>query len=438
MLSEAQSATGITYESMNNIMGQVHTLAETMGVDINSIFTYSANGIKLNINAMRNLVNLQSDAYSTYLNSAIEQQTQLIEEQTAQITKNSRETVEAEKKKLKSLQNELNTYNAITKALKDSLSGYSQWQSAKSAGNPGARYDEILSALPEIERQINQGIITPEIEKFIQMLSPTGTGTIAEWNRMKASLLDVFDVSDEGIKRFMDKLINGGLATMVDGQYKITANLDDIVEIEGISPEAVRNIFDKISEYGYNVNVVLDENDAKAQLDEAYSALDEEIIRRATLTDPLQIEQSNKKIEEFKARIDELYGVWQGFASQPLVRDQEFNDVIAQIKALQKEAVTDEYGYDRKDLVNNIASAYGIELDERGYILTKTAEEASANLEKARENFVEEITEEPMNVKIDEESIQSMSDAISEAITGTEENMEVSITPNSEVLTQGV
>ena len=147
-LAESLSNTGITGSTMDQLLGQFSELAKYTNMDLSSMFRNTAEGVKINTQALRELINVQKNVYTkSMFNSILKGQQAVINgvnknikgEKTLKNTiwnkaktarKGDKSQLEGARAKLRAMNKEITGYNAIMEAIDKSISGYQKWQDA--------------------------------------------------------------------------------------------------------------------------------------------------------------------------------------------------------------------------------------------------------------------------------------------------------------------
>lgn len=188
-VSESTSDTGMTADSISNIKSSIESLIndndELKDFDLNSLFTDTAKGVKLNNDKLKDMLELQHDFRSKDFADSIKTQTDEIKKQESalkDITKGTDEYTAAQEK-LNTARNELaetkqarSQYHAQYQQQQQLLSEYAQWQRAQSTENAGDKYNNLFSGLKTAKSDFDKGLIgTDDFKTFAKMISPSGS-----------------------------------------------------------------------------------------------------------------------------------------------------------------------------------------------------------------------------------------------------------------------
>jgi len=134
-ISESSSDTGLSNEVMDALMGEFSNLMDVQDYDFSSLFYKTANGIKVNANELKKLIEIQKTAFSEKTKKNITDQNNLINEQAKYYVKDgdavkvlTAQTLRDHDRKMDALRSELAQYNEIMESIEKSTDLYAQWQ----------------------------------------------------------------------------------------------------------------------------------------------------------------------------------------------------------------------------------------------------------------------------------------------------------------------
>jgi len=285
-ISESASDTGLSNEVMDALMGEFSNLMDVQDYDFSSLFYKTANGIKVNANELKKLIEIQKTAFSEKTKKNITDQNNLINEQAKYYVKDgdavkvlTTQTLRDHDRKMDALRSELAQYNEIMESIEKSTDLYAQWQQAQSSENLGARYDSIVQAMIEAENAYNRGETdTDEFKALTRLFSSTGLDTADEFRRNYDFIARYFNDNREGIENFLADLQSKGFG------LNDVLSTDELAKSFGTTDTAIQMILDKLHDYGYEVLTVKDELDASAQIMAKTDEMMQLIQQRAVAT----------------------------------------------------------------------------------------------------------------------------------------------------------
>ncbi|MSA03953.1 hypothetical protein GKG47_21010 [Lactonifactor sp. BIOML-A3] len=267
---EIDEETGTLSGDLVNIMAAYDGLE---GYDPSVLFEKTANGIHLNIDALRNLqaqeeANKKSDFLETRkklqdeLNNAIEKQSQLNPESA---------DYSAAQSNIDSLSNQLETVNSLAAAYDGATSSYQKWLNAQSGGEEGDMYRSVTGTMIErgdelYKKELFNNNEFRAIADFFSYedLSTASAEQVAEAYQAAApQVKKFFTEGREGVDSFVssmkelsDKEGLGWVEDLGDGNLKFnTGNDEEIAKRLGISKEAVQSIYRMMSEYTDGIQI---------------------------------------------------------------------------------------------------------------------------------------------------------------------------------------
>lgn len=226
-ISESMSNTGVTADTLKSLASAASDNVEGYDFTKKNLFTESAKGIKVNKDALSQLLEVQHKAKSTDFSDAIDKQTKAIQDQNKAVEKaKNTESYDTEKAKLQDMFDDLakirqarSQYNALYQQQQEALTDYADWVNAQSTENAGDKYTNMVTGLKNAKELYNKGLVgTDDFKSFAKMISPTGATDVANfeenYNKAKRYLTD----NDKGVKNFLNDLKSKGLATYSDSE----------------------------------------------------------------------------------------------------------------------------------------------------------------------------------------------------------------------------
>ena len=265
-IGESISGTGLTSSAMAKVQSRYSDLAS---YNISELFEKTANGIHLNVDALRDLESEYEDVNKAYLDTALDEQVERYNKLTEEISKC---TDVQEKAKLISQQESLGKQieeTSILAAQYDGLtSAYQKWIDAQSGGEEGDMYDNISDGLKNIKELFDEGLVgTNEFRAAVQMMSNEDLSTapidklISAYQNGYSAMERYFTDGQSGCVAFLSDVskLNSEWAKMnSDGSWEINfgiGNDQEIADKLGISVDAVQAVMRKLSDYGFEINL---------------------------------------------------------------------------------------------------------------------------------------------------------------------------------------
>ncbi|MDO4308213.1 MAG: Ig-like domain-containing protein [Eubacteriales bacterium] len=279
-ISESMSNTGLTADSIEAIKTQ---FSELEGLDLNGLFTNTAEGVKLNSDALENLIDVQHKTKTANFADAIKKQSDAIKkyksdtDSATKQTKEYKDTLSGMEDELANIQQAQSQYHALYLQQKEMFSDYAKWQNAQSTENAGDKYTSMVSGLKEAKEAWDKGLVgTDDFKSFAALISPTGAEDAVNFaeNYAKAKRYLTEDVS--GAKNFLNDLEAKGLAEYNAELEQWSLNVKDMAEASrqmGMGKDFMSAMFGRLEDYGFHNNVIMDAEDGVLKLSEAYSNL---------------------------------------------------------------------------------------------------------------------------------------------------------------------
>lgn len=264
---EIDEETGALSGDLVNIMTAYDGLE---GYDPSVLFEKTANGIHLNIDALRNLqaqeeANKKSDFLETRkklqdeLNNAIEKQSQLNPESA---------DYSAAQSNIDSLRNQLDTVNNLAAAYDGATSAYQKWLNAQSNGEEGDMYDSFQTAMERGKDLYDKGLVgTSEFRAISDLFAPGDQSTasieelVSAYEGAYPKIKRYFTEGQKGAQNFLNDVhdLNSEWAHMnEDGSWDIDfgkGNDQEVADALGIDVEALQSILRKLNDYGFDINL---------------------------------------------------------------------------------------------------------------------------------------------------------------------------------------
>lgn len=391
-LSESASATGLTEDSIT-ALGTAFADLENYNTD--AMFTRSAEGMKLNTEALEGFIDAQYRVKEQDFADAIQEQNKAILEQQEAIRSNTdltEDEITAKEAELDTMYDQLDAmkraqseYNALYQQQKALMSDYQQILDAEATENAGAHYEGIQSRLETYKEMYDKGLVgTDDFKEFAAYLSPNGFTDATNFLENYGKATRYFTEDESGIINFLNDLESKGLATLEtldDGTQQWKQNFFDIEDAAmqmGMGPQWFKDMFGRLEDYGGITNFAETAAEAGLSAEETASKLADAISRKAQLEAQ---GASQETLDSQQELIDQLTGQYEGYletqdqllASEPQKYAQSFQDAKEQLDILSKE-IDKASGPLREKLIDDyesIASQYGIEYDPDTYTVNE-------------------------------------------------------------------
>lgn len=422
-INESMSDTGMTTESIQALKDSFSSLSELTGFhenDLNSMFTSTAKGVKLNSEALEKLIQTQHKMKMSDFDKAIASQAQTTLEAKSAYEKAKDETKEwtqaleeyqSEQNTLTGIQQAQSQYLAQYKQQMELFSQYNKWQMATQSENAGDKYNGLFSGLQQAKELYDQGLVgTDEFKEFAAILSPSGAtdadNFIENYNKAARYLTD----DSSGVKNFLHDLSEKGFAELNEQTQEWTYNIQDMAKAAqsmGMGEEFMTAMFGRLEDYGFSNNFFDSVEEGNLHIDELNEKLAQSKKELALL------EASGANETAITAKRDEVNGLVNDILSSNETLDNfETNAAISQYeKTLNAQKAIEKLSEEYKKLDPNYDGKFANNEDAfQGKAIAKAIQEI------ADEN---EITLKP-HFEVDESSIEEARQKVYG--TGTIEN----------------
>lgn len=382
-ISESMSNTGVTVDTLKSLASAASDNIEGYDFTKKNLFTESAKGIKVNKDALSQLLEVQHKAKSTDFSDAIDKQTKAIQDQNKAVEKaKNTESYDTEKAKLQDMFDDLakirqarSQYNALYQQQQEALTDYADWVNAQSTENAGDKYTNMVTGLKNAKELYNKGLVgTDDFKSFAKMISPTGATDVANfeenYNKAKRYLTD----NDKGVKNFLNDLKTKGLATYSDSEGWNIGDIDLKRDSRamGIGKDFMSNMFGRLEDYGFHNNVFSTTEEGVQKLSEAYKNLFDSQSRVKDLEkndsgNATAIQGAKDDVEAYKADIEQIKNgfsnVTEDTADQYSAEIDAAHDQAEFLEKQREEVLLDKDGK-YGDKAKQIASMMEADIDE--------------------------------------------------------------------------
>ena len=323
-LSESRAATGLTQESIENIEKRYKSLD---GYNPAAIFEKTTTGVRLNTKALQSL----EEQYVATNKAANDQKLGALAKRYKEIEalrekeKSGSDKYKDYSRQLEDLNSEIEAAKMAAAAYDGLTSSYNEWLNAKSNGQAGDMYDEILNGAESVKELAKAGKWgNTELQSYIEMFSApdsldnaTPEQYAAAWGNAISKSNRYFKEGTAGIDAFISDVAaaNSNLVKMNDqGVWEIQPNFDvkDWAKAAGVAESTVESIFGQMEEYGFDVPIGIEEesiDDLVAKADSASNALKSSMGQDFDIkvnTDVSSTKEASSEIENLKKQRDDI------------------------------------------------------------------------------------------------------------------------------------
>ena len=387
-LSEIQSSTGLTSDTKKSLTTQFSDLAN---VDVEDIFYRSANGVKINTNALKDFAEQENEVVTNQFRTEIEAQKKAIEEYQKVIGNNATDDkLQSMQSNLEGLLNRQAQYFAEYKSQLEQLSDFEAIQDAKNTENAGSRYDQIMSDVEAAKKAYdNNEVGTDDFKTVAKYLSPNGFDDAANFAVNYAKATRYLTEDSSGVVNFLNDLNKKGYATyetLANGVKSWTLNIQDAKKAAydmGMGEEFFTDVLNKTEDFGFvNATVTsieegtLKTEEANQKLADAYAKYAEMLASGAS-TEALQ--QQQDVIDSLKNHIDDLSVATENYQTasaqayaEGLTNLKKQVDYLSQMRKEALDSGNTQLADTLGKTIESLGSKYGIkitnfEIDENSY-----------------------------------------------------------------------
>lgn len=273
-MSEMQSDTGLTTDSVKNLATQFSDLGD---INIDSLYTRTAKGLQLNTDRLQDYMEQQNDFVNSDFENKVKDQKKIVEDTFKAYQNGDKSLADytAEQDALDELLNRRNQYFARYQEAQEQFTDFQKMQNAKNAANAGDEYTTAKSDLENLKDLYDKNLVgTEEFKKGAAYFSQNGfedpENFIENYNHLKKYYTD----DSSGPQKFLEDLNKKGLATyetLANGQKQWAYSFNDVKDAAdqmGMSYESFQSILGRLSDYGFVNNLVTSTQDGEQQIDE--------------------------------------------------------------------------------------------------------------------------------------------------------------------------
>lgn len=387
-LGEIQSSTGLTSDTIKSLTTQFSDLANA---NVEDIFYRSADGVKINTNALKDFAEQENEIVTNQFRAEIEAQKKAIEEYQKVIGDNATDDkLQSMQSNLESLLNRQAQYFAEYKSQLEQLSDFEAIQDAKKTENAGSRYDQIMSDVEAAKKAYdNNEVGTDDFKTVAKYLSPNGFDDAANFAENYAKATRYLTEDSSGVVNFLNDLNKKGYATyetLANGVKSWTLNIQDAKKAAydmGMGEEFFTDVLNKTEDFGFvNATVTsieegaLKTEEANQKLADAYAKYADMLASGAS-TEALQ--QQQDVIDSLKNHVDDLSVATENYQTasaqayaEGLTNLKKQVDYLSQMRKEALDSGNTQLADTLGKTIESLGSKYGIkitnfEIDENSY-----------------------------------------------------------------------
>lgn len=313
-LEESASATGMSGEAIQNVKAM---FAKLDGYDQGTLFENTANGVRLNKDALREL----TAEYEANQKLAYANELQRLTDDYNKTTVAIDNCTDAKKKsklidQQSSLASQIEQVSQLASQYDGLTSAYSKWESAMSGSEEGDTYDSVRDKLDDIKKLYEDGDVgTNKFRTSAQLMTNKDltTASIDEvvdaYEKGIVKMERYFKEGTDGTENFLKDVqkVNKEWAHMNDdGTWELNFQSDkDVADALGINVESVQQILRKLSDQGFEVNIETDSAtdnilSLKEKAEEASKSL------KKSLGEKFNIDIEAGSLDDINKQIDKL------------------------------------------------------------------------------------------------------------------------------------
>lgn len=388
-LSNINSVISASNSDSGLLTDNITALEESFGgldsYNAESLLSNTADGVKLNTTALKDLIEQQHKVDSDDLEARIKGQNEELQKQKDILNdvtqsednkQNAKEQIDSITDAIERMKQAQSQLYASYKQQMELTSDYQAVLDAESTPNAGARYDNMKSKVKTAKEAYDKGEIgTDDFKTVARYLSPNGfedpDNFIENYQKAKRYLTD----DSSGVINFLQDLQSKGLATMTtlaDGTHEWTTSFNDAAEASkqaGMGYEFFMDMFGKAEDYGAFNTFISSAEEGELKVQDLSKQLAEAKTRMAELqsqgADESSLQGQQKVIDELEAKLGKQQGVLDDYyGSYKQKQAQQLEDAKEQLD-LMSDQIKNESNQNVKDfLVANfkqLAKEYGLD-----------------------------------------------------------------------------
>lgn len=388
-LSNINSVISASNSDSGLLTDNITALEESFGgldsYNAESLLSNTADGVKLNTTALKDLIEQQHKVDSDDLEARIKGQNEELQKQKDILNdvtqsednkQNAKEQIDSITDAIERMKQAQSQLYASYKQQMELTSDYQAVLDAESTPNAGARYDNMKSKVKTAKEAYDKGEIgTDDFKTVARYLSPNGfedpDNFIENYQKAKRYLTD----DSSGVINFLKDLQSKGLATMTtlaDGTHEWTTSFDDAAEASkqaGMGYEFFMDMFGKAEDYGAFNTFISSAEEGELKVQDLSKQLAEAKTRMAELqsqgADESSLQGQQKVIDELEAKLGKQQGVLDDYyGSYKQKQAQQLEDAKEQLD-LMSDQIKNESNQNVKDFLianfKQLAKEYGLD-----------------------------------------------------------------------------
>lgn len=388
-LSNINSVISASNSDSGLLTDNITALEESFGgldsYNAESLLSNTADGVKLNTTALKDLIEQQHKVDSDDLEARIKGQNEELQKQKDILNdvtqsednkQNAKEQIDSITDAIERMKQAQSQLYASYKQQMELTSDYQAVLDAESTPNAGTRYDNMKSKVKTAKEAFDKGEIgTDDFKTVARYLSPNGfedpDNFIENYQKAKRYLTD----DSSGVINFLQDLQSKGLATMTtlaDGTHEWTTSFDDAAEASkqaGMGYEFFMDMFGKAEDYGAFNTFISSAEEGELKVQDLSKQLAEAKTRMAELqsqgADEFSLQGQQKVIDELEAKLGKQQGVLDDYyGSYKQKQAQQLEDAKEQLD-LMSDQIKNESNQNVKDFLianfKQLAKEYGLD-----------------------------------------------------------------------------
>lgn len=377
--NEANSVTGLTNDTMNSLLTQFSDLS---GIDTSTLFYRSADGVKVNTDALQAFAKQEDKIVRNNFKSEIQRQEAAIKNYQDQIGKGATDTtLQNMENELQKLLNQRAQYFAEYKKQMEEFSKYNAISIAEGTENQGTKYDKMQSRLESWKSMYDKGLTgTDDFESIGEYFNKYGFGDVDSFEKDYAKATRYLTDDATGVQNFFSDLQSKGLATLQtldDGTQALIMNFDDAAKAAftmDIGEEFFTDMLGKSEEYGSGVTFITSIEDSVLQTEELnqklYEAQKKYLELQKMGADDEALQKQQGVIDGIKTQLSDVDEVTQSYLDNEkqkyIDNFDSIKDTIKSFSDYRREALERGDNESAEKWVQDaqtLADEYGIELE---------------------------------------------------------------------------
>ena len=394
-ISASNTDAGLSSDNMSAI---AESFGKLDNYNAGALFTNTAKGIKMNSDALKDLIQAQHDADSKDLEARIKGQNEELLKQNHILKdaekQNDQGAVNAAKEQIANIQAAIDMmeqgrsqlFASYQQQMKE-VSDFQAIQNAKSTANAGNQYDSMVTEIKTAKKALDNGLTnTDDFKSVAKYLSPYGFDDADNFAENYKKATRYFTDDQSGIINFLTDLQSKGLAalnTLSDGTQQWTTTFGDAEEAAKqmyMGQEWFDDMFNKAEEYGAFNSFISSAEEGKLQIEDIATKLADAKTKMAELqaqgADQHALDDQQAVIDKYTAQLESSHKALDDYtANSGKKYAEELQTAKKQLDQMSKDIADESDANVRRQLENNfdaLAKKYGIDtkdyaVDEKSY-----------------------------------------------------------------------